>query len=242
RTTVAAGARCVKLLAFDTALGPGSVAVWQDGRILGFGAETTRKALAEELVPLIETVLAEAGTGYAELDRLAVTVGPGTFTGLRVGLATARGLALATGLPLVGLSTLEVLAWPARPQLGEGDIVIASIDARRGELFQQAFRKTAGRLEPLAPPLAYPVERAADVRPASSDAAKIYCLGSGAELLIQNVGVAAKDWQRLGGFDEVDARALAEQASLAELSPSPPEPLYLREPDAKLPKDGLGLR
>jgi len=101
----------VRILAFDTALGACSAAVWADGLVLARAFEPRSRGHAEALLPMIEAVLAEAGLRLDALDRLAVTVGPGSFAGTRVGLAAARGLALATGLPLVGVTTLEAVAF-----------------------------------------------------------------------------------------------------------------------------------
>ncbi len=95
--------------------------------------ETDRRH-AEELTPLLEKTLGQAGVVIADIEQFIVDVGPGRFTGLRVGLATVRTLALATGRPVIGLTSLETLAWaePQRP-------VVAVIDARRSEVFQQRF-------------------------------------------------------------------------------------------------------
>ena len=125
------------VLAFDTAQGALSAAVRDgEGELAAIFEERTR-GHAEALMPMLETVLAEAALGFAGLDALAVTVGPGTFTGLRVGLAAARGLALARGLPLVGVTTLEAVAAPVSAVAGEA--VVAAFDARRDEIYLQVF-------------------------------------------------------------------------------------------------------
>lgn len=114
---------------------------------------TTDRRHAEELTPLLARTLAKAGVVVGDVERLVVDVGPGRFTGLRVGLATVRALALATSTPVSGITSLEILAWgePVRP-------LVAVIDARRGEVFQQRFDvamtatvpATVGRPEDLA--------------------------------------------------------------------------------------------
>lgn len=115
---------------------------------------TTDRRHAEELTPLIHEVLGERDLTVRDLDILVVDVGPGRFTGLRVGLATVRALAFATGLPVVGLTSLEILAGAH----SETDNVTAVVDARRGEVFQQVFTSaetgtgpTVGSAEDLAP-------------------------------------------------------------------------------------------
>ena len=121
----------MKVLAFDTALGACSVAAWSEGEILAARHQRLERGHAEALMPMVEAVRAEAGLAYDEFDLIAVTVGPGTFTGLRIGLAAARGLALASGVALVGLTTLEVVAWGIPEQVRGADPVLAVHDARR---------------------------------------------------------------------------------------------------------------
>jgi tRNA threonylcarbamoyladenosine biosynthesis protein TsaB len=127
------------ILGIDTATAGTAVALWApDGPEVErrddppFGA---RPAHATRLLPLVEEVLAAAGAGWERVERIAVGVGPGGFTGLRLGIATARALAQARDLPLAGVSSLEALAAPAG---GEGPVV-AAIDARRGEVFAAAY-------------------------------------------------------------------------------------------------------
>jgi tRNA threonylcarbamoyladenosine biosynthesis protein TsaB len=91
---------------------------------------------AEALVPMIESVMTAANAAYPDLDRIAVTVGPGSFTGVRVGLATARGIALAAGKPAIGVTTMEVLAAAVPPQLLP---ILVAIDTKRGDLYVQQF-------------------------------------------------------------------------------------------------------
>src|SRR5674476_345858 len=98
------------LLAFDTACDACSVAVWRAGRIVAHGAKAMVRGQSEELVVMIETVMGQAGQSFAALAAVAVTVGPGAFTGLRIGLATARAIALATDRPAIGVTTFEAIA------------------------------------------------------------------------------------------------------------------------------------
>ncbi len=137
--------RGVQLLAFDTATPATSVALLRaDGEALTRRHEPApgeRPGHVAELLPLALALLDEAGTTLAQLDRLAVGVGPGTFTGLRIGVATARALAQAHRLPLVGVSTLRALA-AAADDAAAGDgapVVLAVLDARRGEAFAAAW-------------------------------------------------------------------------------------------------------
>ncbi|MBM3518567.1 MAG: tRNA (adenosine(37)-N6)-threonylcarbamoyltransferase complex dimerization subunit type 1 TsaB, partial [Alphaproteobacteria bacterium] len=125
----------VRILALDTALAACSAAIWCAGRVAARRRDERGQAHAEALLPMIAGVLKEAGIGYRDLDALAVTIGPGSFTGLRIGLATARGLSLALGKPIIGVGTLEAVAEMA-PFDGS---VLAVLDARRGEVYAQIF-------------------------------------------------------------------------------------------------------
>ena len=141
------------ILGLDTATADTAVAVWAPG-----GPEVERRdepplgarpAHAGKLLLLVEEVLNAAGADWADVERIAVGVGPGSFTGLRLGIATARGLAQAQNLPLIGISSLAALAKGVRPPYPGGvrpPYVVAVIDARRGEVFAEA----PGRFGPAA--------------------------------------------------------------------------------------------
>lgn len=122
------------ILAFDTCMAAVSVAVWRDGAVLASAREVIAQGQAEALMPVIEDLMAQAGISYDQLDRIAVTVGPGSFTGVRVGLAAARGLGLAAGKPVIGITTTEMLA----AQSGRGKVLVA-IDTKRGDFYAQRF-------------------------------------------------------------------------------------------------------
>ena len=105
----------MRLLALDTATAACSVALWRDGAVLARRFEAMLRGQSEALMPMVGAVLAEAGCGFKDLDAIAVTVGPGAFTGLRIGLAAARGMALAAELPLIGVTTLEAVVHGVPP-------------------------------------------------------------------------------------------------------------------------------
>lgn len=138
----------MRVLAIETATSTQSVALLENDRLL---ADISYEAKAQRgglLLPAVDRLLKKAGLAAQDLDAVAVSVGPGSFTGLRVGLATAKGLALGAGATLVGVPTLEVLAegYPVP------DVTIcALLDARRGEVFMALFRRKEGRLERLSP-------------------------------------------------------------------------------------------
>src|SRR5215211_5244258 len=130
----------MRILAIDTALAACAAAVFDSngGRTLAAESLMMARGHAEALMPLIARVMDKAETEFAELDRIAVTVGPGSFTGLRVGIAAARGIALAAGKPAVGLSTLAALAAPHVASRAD-HVIIAVIDARNEQVYFQVF-------------------------------------------------------------------------------------------------------
>lgn len=218
----------MRILAIDTATAACSAALMDGDTILARRFVPMARGHAEALLPMVETVMAEAGAAYGDLDLIATTVGPGTFTGLRVGLAAARGLAVAGGLPVIGVTTLEALAHGVAPDLRRGRSVVAALDARRGEVYVQAFDED---LEPLAPPAALP-PRAADL-----PAGPVAIAGSGAALVMDAL-------KRRGADVVVDDALLPDAAVVAALASrrfdpavavAPPEPLYLRGSGARLP-------
>lgn len=188
---------------------------------------------AEALMPLVRRVMEQWGGSFADLDRVAVTVGPGSFTGLRVGIAAARGLALAAGKQAVGLSTLAAFAAPC---VAENDAlpVVAAVDARHEQLYIQIYG--SGGVTLVAPRLT-PLREAA-FRAAASGAPRL--VGNAAEMLAAvwppneppPKAVAAS---RAPGIDWV-----ARLGAVADPSTAPPKPLYLRAPDAQ-PQDASQL-
>jgi len=225
----------MRVLAFDTALGACSAALFEDGVIRARRFERRARGHAEALLPMVEAVRTEAGIAYSDLDLLAVTVGPGTFAGLRIGLAAARGLALAVGLPLMGLTTLEAIAAAAGETAG-ADTLLAAIDARRAEIYAQAF---AADLSPLAPPGVLTPAAALALLPRGRG----LVVGSGARRIRDAVegtpaGLVFRD-EPAEPDAAVIASLAAERAARRGLPPAgaePPSPLYLRPPDARLPE------
>lgn len=214
------------ILAIDTALETCSAAVLEVGaageRVRAARAEPMARGHQERLAPLVAETLAEAGVTASQLDRIGVTVGPGSFTGLRVGLAFAKGLGLALDRPVIGIGALEAMA------AGTSGFAAAVIDARREQVYVQPFRD--GR--PVAEPAALAVEDAAAMLTAVDPAGPARLIGSGGALLQAAFPHAAVEDRR--GADPV---ALARLAAAA--APRPPRPIYLRAPDAKLPASAL---
>lgn len=207
------------VLALDTCLGACSAALTADGASLAWASEAMTRGHQERLAPMVREVLAKANIPAAAIDRIGVTIGPGSFTGLRVGLAFAKGLALALGQPCVGIGTLESLA--ASIPAGGGQA--AAIDAGRGRLYLQLF----DRGQPLRAPGILTVEAAAARLVELRGAGAVTLVGPGAALLAH--AVADADLIALTAPCALAVARLAAGAPLAA-----PRPLYLRPPDARL--------
>lgn len=224
----------MRVLAIDTALAACSAAVLDTRYVAVVASESMpmTRGHAEAIMPLIARVMDQAGVDFADIDRIAVTTGPGSFTGLRVGISAARGIALAAGKPAIGLSTL---AGFAAPHIAEDDssTVVAAIDARHDHVYLQVFG-AGGRS--VVPPRIAPIEEA--VRAAMASPARI--VGSGAELI-------AAQWPRsepppvlVEQLGAPDIGWIARLGAAAAEGHGPPKPLYLRAPDAQ-PQDAARL-
>ncbi|MDI2126843.1 tRNA (adenosine(37)-N6)-threonylcarbamoyltransferase complex dimerization subunit type 1 TsaB [Yinghuangia seranimata] len=209
------------LLAFDTATPAVTVALHDGSRVVSGCTQIDARRHGELLVPGIVTALADAGRDRAELSDIAVGVGPGPYTGLRVGLMTARALGDALGIPVHGVCTLDALAYATGRTADQGPFVAAT-DARRKEVYWARYADARTRLEGPG------VDRAADI---ADGVAGLPAFGAGAALY-------AESFASVAGPEHVDAAALAELA-VERLKNGgeflPPEPLYLRRPDAKVP-------
>lgn len=223
----------MRVLAIDTALEACSAALLDTGSgiMLARQSQPMARGHAEALLPLIAKVMAEARTDFTQIDRVAVTTGPGSFTGLRVGLSAARGIGLAAGKPVVGLSTLAALA---APFIAADDTIsiAAAIDARHDHVYLQIFGP-AGRtvVTPRIVPVAEAVRAAAGV--------PMRLVGSGAGMMAaawpKGVAPLSIDERRASDIDWV-----ARLGAAANESQSAPKPLYLRAPDAQ-PQDAARL-
>lgn len=211
------------VLAIDTAGGDCSAAVYDGAarRLLGVSTEMIGRGHAEKLMATIDAALAVADLELSDVERIAVTVGPGSFTGIRVGVAAARGLALSLGIEAVGVSTLETLANTA----GEtGRPVLAAMDAKRDEIYLQRF--SADRV-PEGEPEMVSLDRFREI--AASGEWQV--TGSAGALLLDPDAETEKDRFSIS----VVARLGAEAKAAGK-----PKPLYLRGPDAK-PQTGFAV-
>ncbi len=225
----------MRLLAIDTALEACSAAVLDTagGGILARESQAMIRGHAEALMPLIQRVMQRSGFEFSDLDRIAVTTGPGSFTGLRVGIAAARGIALAAGKPAFGLTTLAAYAAPLIAA-DNTQPVVSAVDARHEHVYLQVYGAAgrtlvAARRSPL---------REAVLRAAAAGSPRL--VGTGAELL----AAAWPDNEPAPGavfaHRAPDIDWVARLGVVSKEASSPPKPLYLRPPDAQ-PQDAAQL-
>jgi len=221
----------VILLALDTVASLCAASVWDAdaGRELSRCVRDPGKGHAEILMSVIDAALAAAGRAYADLGGIAVAVGPGSFTGIRVGVSTTRGLALALSIPSTGVSTLDALADEARAAF-PGRPVLVALDARRDEIYVATYGPDDTQsAAPRIVRLPEAVELARQGAPVLA--------GNAAAMIAKAAG---------DGFDVATETATADIATYARLavrrgfSGEKPRPLYLRGADAK-PQEGFAL-
>jgi tRNA threonylcarbamoyladenosine biosynthesis protein TsaB len=220
------------ILGIETATQQVSVALGGHEGVIGLVELARGRRHAETLVPAIDFLCSQADIGLDEIGLVAVDIGPGLFTGMRVGLATAKALAQALRVPMIGISSLDLLAFPHRRS---DRVVVPVVDARKGEVFYAMYRQVPGGLQQVAPPRAAPVdELVADLLARSQET---LCVGDGALRYRTQI----RDGYHCEFADEAHpsaaplvqlahARALREEWS----NPSEIQPLYLRPPDAEI--------
>ncbi len=249
-----------KILALDAAGAACSAAVWQDGGLAAHCFEAMSRGQSERLVPMADQVMEQAGLDYGQLDAIAVTLGPGGFTGVRIGLATARAFALALGIPVIGISNFEAVAAAALPQECAGRSLAVVLDAKRADLYVQTFALrdpadpetvasetaglnsgaaglnsgAAGRFESLTEPAALLPEALNAALPGGH----LLLIGDAADVAadaLRAAGRSVEVSQGSGFADAARVAALAASRPLPDGNMPAPGPLYLRAPDVTLP-------
>ncbi len=219
------------ILGIDTATSGCSAALLRDGICLAEGAERMARGQSEVLMPMIETVVRDAGIAMSEIDAIAVTRGPGAFTGLRIGLAAARSLALTLDIPCLGIGTFDVLAAQAQGQLSPGtiDALLVVIESKRAELFTALY-------DPDGVMIDKPVAVLPDDIPALLGACRRIAIAGDAAEKAQAVLPGNLDLQLISGADVADAKIVAGLARLHMGNPAaaPASPFYLRAPDVTI--------
>jgi tRNA threonylcarbamoyladenosine biosynthesis protein TsaB len=228
----------MRLLALDTSTFVGTVAVVRDGELLSEWSASVRATHGETLLPQLSRALEHAGLALSDIDLFAVGIGPGSFTGVRIGVATAKGLALAEQKPLVGVTSLRVIA---RGMSG-GALRVSAVDAHKGELYCALYELAAdGALVERVAPFHDAPERAAERLRAAAGDGCVALAGNGSARYGELFTGALGSYQRMPPYCDVPrAAALAHEAREAYRQHGPSdlsalEPMYLRPSDAKLP-------
>jgi tRNA threonylcarbamoyladenosine biosynthesis protein TsaB len=218
----------VRIAAIDTSTALGSVALVLDGRLVAEDSRRVSNAHGEALLPMVSAVFAGAGWTPADVARWGVGVGPGSFTGCRIGVATVKGIALATGAEVVGVTSLDALAFGL-----EADLVVSVVAGGKGELFVQAKGGGEVRLSPSH-------LRIADI------AAHVAALAPSGSVVVAGEAAVLVDWSPLGDrvtlatappHDAPRAAVIARMVLTAAPEDADSlEPLYVRPPEITVPK------
>jgi tRNA threonylcarbamoyladenosine biosynthesis protein TsaB len=221
------------ILAIDTALDACSAAVLDTtiGKTITIESQAMQRGHAEALMPLIARVMKGSGIAFAALDRIAVTTGPGSFTGLRVGLSAARGIALAADKPAVGLTTLAAYAAPLVAENGVHPI-LSAIDARHDHVY---FQVVSGDGSSLVKPKVAPIAEAIE----AAQFGAVHLVGNAAKILADRWPADATPPFKVEPQAAPDITWVAWVGAAVDPQTAPARPFYLRAPDAKPPKDRL---
>ncbi len=219
----------VNVLAFDCAGRGCAAAVVADGRVLAQRSQPMERGQAAALLPMIEAVLDAAAIGWPALDLIAVTVGPGGFTGVRIGLAAARGLALARALPLIGVTSFAAVAASVPVRRRAGRTLAVALDSKRAEIYLQCFTGDgatwgAGELVAL------------DAVDARIPGGPVLLAGDAAERVAPFLFGRAALVPETAIVDPVAVARLGLAAWQPGRRPPLPQPLYLRAPDTTAPR------
>lgn len=230
--TDARGAGGKRVCAVDTSTALGSVVLCEDDRLVAEDARRVSNAHGESLLPMIDALFARAGWKPRDVHRFCVGLGPGSFTGVRIGVATVKGIVFGTRAELVGVSSLEAMAALAReherPE-GDGVVTIAAIDAIRGELYLQAFRD---RDRPVDEPVCLPPGEIEGWVARVAGEAPLVLVGEAASKIPETT--RARAVTILGGGDHALPHARGVFAAAKDKAAAPPElvtPIYVRAPE-----------
>jgi len=221
------------ILAIDTALDACAAGVLDTraGELIAHESLPMKRGHAEALMPLIARVMQQSGVGFADLHRIAVTTGPGSFTGLRVGLSAARGLGLAAAKPVVGLTTLAAYAAPIVSE-NAGHPIICAIDARHDHVY---FQVAAGDGTTLVKPRVAPVAEALEAARFGAP----HLLGNAAHILAERWPGHAPAPVKVDAQPAPDILWVGWIGAAVDPETAPAKPYYLRAPDAKPQTDLL---
>ena len=211
------------ILALDTSMAACSVCVYDTDKSLVIGANLRfmDRGQAEALAPMVQDTMKMAGVGFADLSRIAVTTGPGTFTGVRIGLAMARGLGVALNIPITGINSLVAIA---ANETAKNLAIVVAVDARAGEIYFASFDQSGHEV---TAPVVVALSEAHKFMPSHP----VRILGTAADMLLNKMD--GHQHLRSEAGDLPIAANFMRLAASTPASDIPPEPLYLRAPDVK---------
>jgi tRNA threonylcarbamoyladenosine biosynthesis protein TsaB len=225
----------VLVLGIETATPQVSVAIGGHEGVLGLFEVARGRHHAEALIPSIDFICRQTGLTMRDIGVVAVDIGPGLFTGMRVGIAAAKAIAQALRVPMIGISSLDLLAFPQRRA---ERLVVPVIDARRGEVYYAAYRSVPGGVQRVVEPtVASPDDVIADLVARSDE---VLCVGDGARIYADRIRAAVTKVDLADQASPYPSAAplvrLAHARAMREewVQPSAIEPMYLRKPDAQI--------
>lgn len=220
------------ILALDSSAAPASAALLEDGKILSEFYINTKQTHSQTLMPMVESVLKLTNKTLDDVTCMAVSAGPGSFTGVRIGVSCVKGLSMTRNIPCAGVSTLRAMAENARQLTG---IVCAVMDARCGQVYNALFRAESGTLTRLCDDRALPIAEL--LEECKTFAEKIYLVGDGAELCYKTfAAIRAELLQPQLRFQRASGVAMAAQEMVENgqtVTPDALMPIYLRLPQAE---------
>ena len=220
------------ILALDSSAAPASAALLEDGKILSEFYINTKQTHSQTLMPMVESVLKLTNKTLDDVTCMAVSAGPGSFTGVRIGVSCVKGLSMMRNIPCAGVSTLRAMAENARQLTG---IVCAVMDARCGQVYNALFRAEGGTLTRLCDDRALPIAELLEECKMFTE--KIYLVGDGAELCYETIAAIHAElvlpqlrFQRASGV-AMAAQEMVENGQT--VTPDALMPIYLRLPQAE---------
>lgn len=220
------------ILALDSSAAPASAALLEDGKILSEFYINTKQTHSQTLMPMVESVLKLTNKTLDDVTCMAVSAGPGSFTGVRIGVSCVKGLSMTRNIPCAGVSTLRAMAENARQLTG---IVCAVMDARCGQVYNALFRAEGGTLTRLCDDRALPIAELLEECKTFTE--KIYLVGDGAELCYKTfAAIRAELLQPQLRFQRASGVAMAAQEMVENgqtVTPDALMPIYLRLPQAE---------
>ena len=228
----------MKIIALDTVAGASSVAVFSNGEKVCSYRKVLDRGHAEVLIPMMKEAISSVSFEFLDLDLIAVTVGPGSFTGIRVGLATARSLSVAAKVPVIGVTSFEAVAASITEEEWTGVPVLVALETKRDDLYLQMFDEARAPLgEPKAVGSPDTVSYVSHQLGLQTD---ILVVGDGAERAVSGIGEHSERFKcrlaaSLVGPDAVQVAEIAQERHLSGYACLPAEPFYLRAPHVQVP-------